>query len=128
MNIDRECKQQLQPVVDHVKQTFNSVRASGASTLSGETEILWSLVLKIIQSSSPEKNNPQHHNYWKREAFIQQSDILVNLPDGIHTPKCYLVKEKPDGTVWIWMEEVNEDNRSWLDSWIKGCKQYASDP
>ncbi|MEO4055044.1 hypothetical protein AAFN87_16715 [Solibacillus sp. CAU 1738] len=82
-----------------------------------EKEIPWSLVLKIIQPEHVEKNNPQHHNYWKREALVNQSDILTNLPSVINTPKCYKVEDQLDGSVWIWMEEIKENNdRLWSES------------
>ncbi|GAB2575527.1 oxidoreductase family protein [Gracilibacillus alcaliphilus] len=129
-----------------------------------QREIPWSLILKIIQSENNEKNNPQHHNYWKREALVNQSGILRDLPAAIYVPQCYQVEEKRDGTIWIWMEEMEEDNRqlwseeefafaarqlgifngvyvtesdipeeewicrSWLRSWVDGCRKYAADP
>ncbi|UQZ34974.1 aminoglycoside phosphotransferase [Paenibacillus sp. PK3_47] len=66
----------------------------------------WSLILKIIQQDSGEKENPQHHNYWRREALVLQSGILKELPESVRAPECYLVQEQPDGTIWLWMERV----------------------
>lgn len=76
-----------------------------------EKEIPWSLVLKIIKPEQVEKNNPQHHNYWKREALVNQSGVLTDLPDVIYAPQCYMVEEKENGSVWIWMEEIKENNK-----------------
>ncbi|MGE7837670.1 phosphotransferase [Viridibacillus arvi] len=138
-------------------------RIHGIADIMGK-EVPWSLVVKIIKPGQVEMNDPWYHNYWKREALVNQSDILVNLPHVINTSKCYNVEEKTDGSVWIWMEEIIEDSikiwtendyafvarqlgffngayvtghtlpeqtwicRNWLESWISGCKRYASDP
>jgi len=85
-------------------------RIYGTEVIS-EREIPWSLVLKIIKLAQVEKNNPQHHNYWMREALVNQSEILTDLHDVIYTPQCYKVEEKDNGSVWIWMEEIEEDNK-----------------
>ncbi len=69
-------------------------------------KIKWSLIIKVIQEVE-DKRNPQHHNYWKREALIHQTGILNRYSNVIKSPTCYEVDEKSDGTIWIWMEEVN---------------------
>lgn len=58
----------------------------------------------MIQQASSEKDNPQHHNYWRREALIYEAELLSSLPDEIYAPKGYFVEEQKDGTIWIWME------------------------
>ncbi|WP_377559116.1 oxidoreductase family protein [Ornithinibacillus salinisoli] len=82
-----------------------------------EKEIHWSLVLKIIKPEQGEKNNAQHHNYWKREALVNQSGLLTNLSDVIYTPQCYKVEKQENGLIWIWMEEIQEDNtKPWSEN------------
>lgn len=104
----------IEPITcESINFTTGGIYRVHGIAVSNTKEIPWSLVLKIIQPQSPEKDHPQHHNYWKREALVNQSGILADLPKVIHTPQCYLVEEKADGTVWIWMEEVQEDNSSW---------------
>lgn len=66
----------------------------------------WSIVLKIIKSDSTEKNDPEHHNYWRREALVFESKILDELPGAIKSAKCYLVEPQVDDTVWLWMERI----------------------
>lgn len=66
----------------------------------------WSLILKIIQQDSGEKDEPQHYNYWKREALVLESGILKNLPRSVQAPECYLVEDRQDGTIGLWMERV----------------------
>ncbi|WP_010097252.1 phosphotransferase [Ornithinibacillus scapharcae] len=139
-------------------------RLHGTAT-KGDKGIPWSLVLKIIQPEAEEMNHPQHHNYWKREGLVFQSGLLNHIPNSIQVPECYMVEEKSETEVWIWMEEVKEDNngkwslddfsfiahqlgrfhgayttdtfslpnhewvcQNWLQSWVKGCDQYAVNP
>lgn len=138
-------------------------RIHGIADIMGK-EVPWAVVVKVIKPGQVEMNDPWYHNYWRREALVNQSDILVKLPDVINTSQCFNVEEKTDGSVWIWMEEIIEDSikiwsendyafvarqlgifngayvtghtlpehnwicRNWLESWISGCKKYASDP
>ncbi|MGG4106603.1 phosphotransferase [Paenibacillus lautus] len=64
----------------------------------------WCVILKIIKPDTPEKDNFEHHNYWRREALVFESGVLRDLPDSIYVAKSYLVEEQQDGTIWIWME------------------------
>jgi hypothetical protein len=66
----------------------------------------WSLILKVIKQDSHEKEDSQHHNYWRREALVMNSKLLESLPDSIQAAKSYLVEEQKDGTIWLWMEHV----------------------
>ncbi|MBT2764364.1 phosphotransferase [Paenibacillus sp. ISL-20] len=66
----------------------------------------WYVILKIIKPDTPEKDNFEHHNYWRREALVLESGVLRELPDSIYSAECYLVEEQQDGTIWIWMEYV----------------------
>lgn len=72
----------------------------------------WSIIIKIIKSDSEEKDNPHHHNYWRREALVFQSMVLEDLPYNIKAPKCYLVEEQEDGMVWLWMERIEGEYAS----------------
>jgi hypothetical protein len=73
------------------------------------TLLPWSMILKIIQRASGEKDDPQHHNYWRREALVLESGILKNLPESVLAPECYLVEVQKDGTIWLWMERMEGD-------------------
>ncbi|WP_176554363.1 phosphotransferase [Bacillus sp. Marseille-P3800] len=66
----------------------------------------WSLILKILQEVE-DKLDPQHHNYWKREALVLSTTILERYSKLFITPKCYHIEENTDGTVWLWMEEID---------------------
>ena len=54
--------------------------------------IPWSLILKIVNSSS-DAEEPAHPLYWKREVLAYQSGLLANLPGGIVAPRCFAVTE-----------------------------------
>lgn len=83
---------------------------SGTAYIS-EKEVPWSLVLKIIKRAEDEKNNPMHHNYWKREALVNQTNILNEFADVFYVPQCYKVEEKENGTIWLWMEEIKQNGK-----------------
>lgn len=67
----------------------------------------WSIILKVIKPDSEEKDDIQHHNYWCREALLFESKLFDHLSGYIKAPKTYLVEEQNDGTIWLWMEQVN---------------------
>lgn len=79
---------------------------------TGQSHLPWTIVLKVIQSEHEDKNHLQHHNYWKREALVNESGILTRLPNVIQTPECYKVEKKSKSEIWFWMEEINEDNHN----------------
>ncbi|WP_051287395.1 phosphotransferase [Paenibacillus taiwanensis] len=66
----------------------------------------WCVILKIIKPDTAEKDDSDHHNYWRREALVFESGVLRNLPDSICAPECYLLEEQQDGTIWMWLEHV----------------------
>jgi thiamine kinase-like enzyme len=86
--------------------TAGIFRLSGFASINHK-QLPWSIILKIIKPDSAEKDNLKHHNYWRREALVFESKILDELPSSIKAPKCYLVEEEADGTVWLWMERID---------------------
>jgi len=69
----------------------------------------WSLILKVVR---PTRQSSEEEGiwYWKREAIAYQSGYLYDLPGGnITAPACYGIQERPDGSIWIWMEDVKDD-------------------
>jgi hypothetical protein len=75
----------------------------------GSESISWSLILKAIKAS--EKASSQDGIwYWKREALAYQSGILNQLAGGnISAPACYVVSERSDGSIWLWMQDIKDD-------------------
>ncbi|MBH5316841.1 phosphotransferase [Paenibacillus sp. GSMTC-2017] len=85
----------------------------------------WSIILKVIKPDSVEKDDPLHHNYWRREALVIESSILNELPESIRTAKSYLVEEQQDGTVWIWMERVAGEHANSQDHFTFIARQLG---
>lgn len=82
-------------------------RLSGVAVCDGQTRP-WSLIVKVIRAAA-RNAEPQGYNYWKREALAYQSGFLNELPGKLAAPRCYEVAEQPDGSVWIWMEDVKDN-------------------
>ncbi|UNK20278.1 phosphotransferase [Paenibacillus sp. N3/727] len=74
---------------------------------TNKEQLPWSIILKVIKPDSEEKDDIKHHNYWRREALLFESKLLDNLSGYIKAPNTYLVEEQNDGTIWLWMEQVN---------------------
>jgi hypothetical protein len=73
-----------------------------------EQKVPWSLILKTL-SPAGDNTHVSAWNYYKREADAYQSGWLDDLPGGLAAPRNFGVVEHPDGTCWIWLEDVTED-------------------
>jgi hypothetical protein len=82
-------------------------RLSGTTSCDGSTRN-WSLILKIVYPSVT-TTDLQRFAYWKREALAYQSGFLDDLPGGLVAPRCYSISDQPDGSVWIWMEDLKDE-------------------
>jgi hypothetical protein len=78
------------------------------SAQTGSDLLPWSLVLKIIHPPAEYMDSPQAYVYWKREPMLYLSGLLNTLPDGLTAPRCYEVTQQPDGSAWMWQEEVRD--------------------
>lgn len=74
-----------------------------------------SAIVKIVRPD-PARNDPSHYNYWRREALAYQSEVLRNMPTAIHAPTCYEIEEKPDGSIWLWLEHVQAGPQCWQEA------------
>jgi hypothetical protein len=98
----------VQPI--HGGLEFNSAvfRFQGEARQAGAT-IPWSLILKVVRPSQ-EASDPGGIWYWKRELLAYQSGLLQHLPGGnISTPAYYEIEQRPDGSIWLWMEDIRDD-------------------
>lgn len=68
----------------------------------------WSLILKAVHADA-KYADPQGYRYWRREAEAYRSGLLGKLPGVVTAPLCYEVSNKPDGSAWIWMEDVKDE-------------------
>ncbi|MBE1445138.1 phosphotransferase [Paenibacillus sp. OAS669] len=77
------------------------------SFMSGSASSRCTVILKILR---PDSNRAveEHYYYWKREALVYQSGILGHLPLSVRAPLCYLIEERHDGSIWIWLEDMDE--------------------
>jgi hypothetical protein len=82
-------------------------RFAGQARDQGQA-VSWSLILKVL--------HPQVYgddlsawNYYRREADAYQSGWLDDLPGGLAAPRSFGTAEHPDGTCWIWLEDVTDD-------------------
>ncbi len=83
-------------------------RFEGIAAAAGET-LPWALILKSMAASDKNQNTDGIW-YWKREGMAYQSGLLHSLPGGnVTAPACYGVQERPDGSVWLWLEAVQDD-------------------
>lgn len=69
----------------------------------------WSLVLKVfVRPPADRACDIAHPLYWKREALAYQTGLLQTLPPTFAAPRYYGVTERPNGDVWLWIEDVEE--------------------
>jgi hypothetical protein len=82
-------------------------RLQGSDMVEGEARS-WSLILKIIRQEV-EFNDPQGYRYWQREIQAYQSGLLQELPGQVSAPRCYDIDEQPDGSIWLWLEDIKDE-------------------
>ena len=70
--------------------------------------IPWSLILKILRSGVGSAD-ASAWDYYRREVDAYQSGWTADLPGGLAAPRCFGVLDHPDGTCWMWLEEVVEE-------------------
>ncbi|HEU4327922.1 MAG TPA: phosphotransferase [Roseiflexaceae bacterium] len=80
----------------------------GATVRTGAKVRPWSLILKISRLGGPNSDTPSEGSYWRREALLYRSGLLGQLSGGLTAPACYAVEERPDGALWLWLEDVAE--------------------
>jgi hypothetical protein len=98
---------QCQPIQGGFELSNAILRCWGQAE-DGELSLPWSLVVKIIRSD--EKNSDGNGIwYWKREAQAYQSGFFQRMPKYLAAPCCYAIAEQPDGSMWLWMEDVRDD-------------------
>jgi hypothetical protein len=98
--------------IDYKTPNFTTAglyRLHGLAYVEGEN-MPWSIVVKIIKPDSSEKDDPRHHSYWKREALVFRSNVLSDLPKSLHSVDCYLIEDRADGTIGLWMENIDGEN------------------
>jgi hypothetical protein len=105
--------------------------ASSVSVLTGTARVgaaerPWSAVLKVVAPSAGQ-DDPADVLYWRREALLYGSAMLDDLPGRLRAPRCYARDERADGSVWLWLEHVQEDGeRAWpTDRWALAARHLG---
>jgi hypothetical protein len=105
------------PLTGHISNpaTGGLYRVTGTGRQNGRV-VPWSVILKIVHLA---EDAPQgwgtdllHFGYWKREALAYQSGILEDLGTNLRAPRCFEVTEQPDGSAWLWLEEISESGQT----------------
>jgi hypothetical protein len=106
------------PNLRHARIHLSTGQATGGiyrltgTAKRGSQQRDWSIILKVVvplAGITPQENEIQSHPiYWKREALAYQSGWLDHLPGGIRGPRCLAAEEQPDGTIWLWLEDVHD--------------------
>lgn len=68
----------------------------------------WSLILKG-SAPPPSGTLPSAWNWPDREMEMYRSDLLRDLPGGIRSLAWYGETRLPDGSAWLWLEDVTDD-------------------
>ncbi|MDQ6875316.1 MAG: aminoglycoside phosphotransferase family protein [Actinomycetota bacterium] len=74
----------------------------------------WSLILKRVTPHGSggdhwaTSDQPEHWNYWQREPLAYRSGLAAGAFDGsgIGAPRLLQADDRPDGEVWLWLEDV----------------------
>jgi hypothetical protein len=82
-------------------------RFTGQGRDKGQT-VPWSLILKVLRPTA-DGDDPSAWNYYKREVGAYRSGWLDDLPGGLSAPRHFGIVEHPDGTSWIWLEDVADE-------------------
>lgn len=89
-------------------EDYSAIYRLQGSVVADGTVQSWSLILKTIQPDA-QFDDPQGYRYWKRETEAYQSGLLQELPGQVTAPHCYDIQGKPDGSVWIWLEDIKDE-------------------
>jgi hypothetical protein len=86
----------------------NAVYRFSGQGRKGQQKISWSLILKTIRPAEANRD-ASAWNYYRREPDAYQSGWLDDLPGGLAAPRSFGVIEHPDGTCWIWLEDITDE-------------------
>jgi hypothetical protein len=81
-------------------------RFAGRARLGDGTQT-WSLILKI----APPQPHDDPHGWTnpRREASAYRSGFLAELPGPLVAPRCLGLTERPDGSSWMWLEDIVDE-------------------
>tara|TARA_Y100001978_G_C23674487_1_gene425618 strand:- start:420 stop:1685 length:1266 start_codon:yes stop_codon:yes gene_type:complete len=71
----------------------------------------WSAILKILYKEKATQELTEFD--WNREAYLYRSGIVDFIPVCFAAAKCYHVEDVSEEEIWIWIEDLSEDNNHW---------------
>lgn len=102
----------VQQIQGGAGEGIGTYRLTGEA-LSNDAPHPWSLILKVL-GRSDSTMGLSSWSYWRREADVYQSGLMKSLPAGLKAPHCFDITEPADGVVWLWLEDIAEDQSvSW---------------
>lgn len=81
-------------------------RVAGNALTDGTSQP-WSVILKGLAPSQADLL-PSAWDWPHREREMYRSGLLADLPGRIRTPTCYGEADQPDGSVWLWLEDITD--------------------
>jgi hypothetical protein len=97
----------------HGRPLHGGFGGQGLYRLAGEARIRdgvrpWSAVLKLCP---PERKDgdPAAWDAPRRETLAYASGFLDQLPGPLVAPRCLELTDRPDGSTWLWLEEVVDE-------------------
>lgn len=92
------------PIAGPLRPTTRIYRVEG-SARAGDADREWSAILKVVPHPATEEQ--------AREVEVYRSGLLEALPEGLGAPRLLLMERRPDGAVWLWLEDVAEAEAAW---------------
>ena len=104
---------QIAPVryANLASETRGVFRVAGTADDRG-AERPWSAVLKAMRAPGDAGDQAGHPYWWRREASLYRSGLLPRT-GGFVAARCYGVQERPDGALWLWLEDLGEEETIW---------------
>jgi hypothetical protein len=75
---------------------------------SRDGERPWTVILKVCPPKG-ENDDPAAWDAPRREALAYTSGFLDQLRGPLVAPRCLGLTERPDGSAWLWLEEVVDE-------------------
>jgi hypothetical protein len=82
-------------------------RVAGTARV-GKTVRSWSMIVKGWPAPAPGQTDTSM-GWPRRELDLYRSGMLDDLPGDIAAPACFGRALRPDGSAWVWMEDVADD-------------------
>lgn len=92
------------PIAGPLQPRTRVYRVWGAARAGGR-ERDWSAVLKVVPWPAAAEQ--------AREAQVYLSGLLGGLPEGLRAPRLHRASRRPDGALWLWLEDVDERVGAW---------------